>query len=86
MGVWYGVAKRQELAGDHAASGRSRFFAVLVPALLHGLYDYIATQQTEELTGVFLGFVALLFLVAYVLAVRTARHDRYLGTTPPSWF
>ena len=86
MGVWYGVAKRKELAGNPGASRVSRFFAVLVPALLHGLYDYIATQQTEELTGVFLGFVALLFLVAYVLAVRTARHDRYLGTTPPSWF
>ena len=86
MGVWYGVAKRKELAGNPGASRASRFFAVLVPALLHGLYDYIATQQTEELTGVFLGFVALLFLVAYVLAVRTARHDRYLGTTPPSWF
>ena len=78
MGVWYGVAKRQELAGDHAASGRSRFFAVLVPALLHGLYDYIATQQTEGLTMVFVVFVAALFFVAYRLAVATAARDRYL--------
>ena len=78
MGVWYGVAKRQELAGDHAASGRSRFFAVLVPALLHGLYDYIATQQTEGLTMVFVVFVAALFVVAYRLAVATAARDRYL--------
>ena len=81
MGVWYGVAKRKELAGELSAARWSRFFAVLVPALLHGLYDYIATQQTEELTGAFLGFVALLFLVAYVLAVRTARQDRYMDTT-----
>lgn len=79
MGVWYGVAKRQELAGDRAASGRSRFFAVLVPALLHGLYDYIATQQTEGLTLVFVVFVALLFFAAYRLVVATAARDRYLA-------
>ena len=79
--LWYGVAKRKELSGELSAARWSRFFAVLVPALLHGLYDYIATQQMEELTGAFLGFVALLFLVAYVLAVRTARQDRYMDTT-----
>ena len=82
MGVWYGVAKRQELAGDQAASGRSRFFALLVPALLHSLYDYIATQQTEGLTPVFVVFVAALFFVAYRLAVATAARDRYLDPQP----
>ena len=82
MGVWYGVAKRRALYGDPAGSRRSRGFAVLIPALLHGLYDYIATQQTEGLSLVFVVFVVLLFVVAYRLAVSTARGDRYLDPPP----
>ena len=81
MGVWYGVAKRQELAGEGTASRRSRCMAICVPALLHGLYDYIATQQTEGLSLVFVAFVAVLFFVAHRLAVTTAQSDRYLD--PP---
>ena len=83
MGVLYGVAKRQAHAGDEAASRRSRHLAVWIPALLHGLYDYIATQQTEGLSLVFVVFVAALFFVAYRLAVATARRDRYME--PPRW-
>ena len=81
MGVWYGVAKRQEMAGDPEASRRSRRMAVILPALLHGLYDYIATQQREGLSLVFIAFVAVLFVTAYRLAKRTARNDRYID--PP---
>ena len=83
MGVLYGVAKRQQLAGDEAGSRRSRWLAVLLPALLHGLYDYIATRQTEKLSLVFVVFVAVLFFVAYRLAVATARRDRYLEPPRP---
>ena len=86
MGVWYGVAKRQELAGYEAASRRSRFLAVLFPALLHGLYDYIAIRQTEELSLIFVAFVAALFFVAHRLAVATASRDRYLDPPPGDGF
>ena len=78
MGVFYGVAKRLQLAGNPTASGWCRFFAVLVPAILHGWYDYIATQQSENLTSVFVTFVVLLFFATYFTAAMTAKHDRYL--------
>ncbi len=80
MGVWYGIAKRQEMFGHERASSFSLFLAVLLPALLHGLYDYIATQQTEELSMVFVVFVAALFFVSYHLAAATARRDRYIDS------
>ena len=83
MGVLYGVAKRQALAGDEAGSRRSLHLAVWIPALLHGLYDYIATQQTDGLSMIFVVFVVVLFFVAYRLAVSTARRDRYMD--PPRW-
>ena len=80
MGVWYGVAKRQEMAGEPEASSRSRRLAVVLPALLHGLYDYIATQQRESLSLAFIAFVAVLFMTAYRLAKKTAQHDRYIDS------
>lgn len=83
MGAWYGVAKRRELMGDAEGSKRSRFFALLVPAFLHGLYDYIATLEREDLGSIFLVFVAILFVVAYRLAVNTARRDRYIRSPEP---
>ena len=82
MGVFYGVAKRQLLAGDVESSLWSRRLAVLLPVLLHGLYDFIATQQTDGLSVVFIVFVALLYFVAYRLAATAARNDRYLDPPP----
>ena len=78
MGVWYGVARRQEMWGYPEDARRSRVMAVVLPALLHGLYDFIATQQRESLSLVFVAFVAVLFVAAYRLAKRTASHDRFI--------
>ena len=78
MGVWYGAAKRQEMWGYPQNAKRSRVMAVVLPALLHGLYDFIATQQRESLSLVFVAFVAVLFVAAYRLAKRTACNDRFI--------
>jgi hypothetical protein len=73
------------MAGQPEASRRSRCFALLVPALLHGLYDDIATRQARELGLIFVVFVAVLFFVAYRLAVTTARQDRYMERPAEPW-
>ena len=78
MGVWYGVARRQEMWGYPEDARHSRVMAVVLPALLHGLYDFIATQQRESLSLVFVAFVAVLFVAAYRLAKRTANNDRFI--------
>ena len=83
MGVFYGVAKRQDMAGQTAASGRSRRMAVLLPTLLHGLYDYLATHDSESLMLVFLAFVALLFVFSWRLARAQADRDRYIDEGYP---
>ena len=83
MGAWYGSAKRRELQGDEQRSTRCRFMAVLVPALLHGTYDFIAVRQTEAMSTVFVVFVLGMFLVASGLVRRMSRQDEYLN---PSWY
>ena len=82
MGAWYGAAKKRELAGKPGHSARCRWMAVLVPVLLHGSYDFIASQQSEEMGGIFVGFVALMFFIAYRLVVHISKHDSYMN---PRW-
>ncbi len=85
MGVWYGMAKRLELDGRRAASRHARRLSLLLPLLLHGLYDYlILSSDGEVLAAPFLIFAALLFFVSYRLALRAARKDRYIVS--PGWF
>ena len=81
MGAWYGMAKRYDLAGDHAASARARRLSVLLPALIHGAYDFIASMDTDWLLVIFLVFVVALFVISLRLVKRLARTDEYI--TPP---
>ncbi len=77
MGVWYGLAKRAETEGDQEKSLHFRRLAVLIPMVLHGAYDYIATMGDEHL-WVFIAFVAALFLTSFFLIKKASREDRPL--------
>ncbi|MBQ3404661.1 MAG: PrsW family intramembrane metalloprotease [Oscillospiraceae bacterium] len=79
MGVFYGIAKKMDNFGNQADAFRYRIAAIMVPALLHGAYDFIATQQTMASTWLFVIFVLILFAAAFYLTRKTAREDRYIS-------
>ena len=87
MGVYYGRAKRYDNDGDFVKAKRCRTMAVLMPALLHGAYDFIATMEDPNCEWVFLVFVLALFAVSLKL-VRVGSHsDRYIdGGEGPLFF
>ena len=74
MGVFYGLARKAENQGESDNSLIFRICTVLVPVLLHGAYDYIASTNTN--TWYFVAFIAALFIVSYWLVVRMSREDR----------
>ncbi len=78
MGTWYGLAKRAELRGKKGKSVLFSILAFLIPALLHGIYDYAATSQPLELGWIFLPFVGGLFLVSWLLVKLMSRYDGYI--------
>ena len=78
MGVWYGIAKRYSLYGCERESKRARWLCVIVPALLHGCYDFIASLETEVFVLVFLVFVAAMFFTALRMVKRVSQRDRYM--------
>ena len=78
MGCWYAQAYEMDRRGDARASKRLRVLSVLLPALLHGAYDYLAVGVGNRSGWFFLGFVALLFIITYRLIGRLSREDRYI--------
>lgn len=78
MGVYYGIAKRHDYAGEWGRSKLCRMAAVIVPVFLHGLYDFIAGQEGGGLGWTFVIFVAALFVASNTLVKRFSRKDCYI--------
>ncbi len=76
MGFFYGIARAFENAGKLKEAKLSRVLTVLVPALLHGAYDYIASSDGN--TWFFVAFIAVLFIISYRVVGKAAKADRFI--------
>ena len=52
--------------------------AAIVPALLHGAYDFIASMEYMMGGWYFVIFVVILFAVSFVLVNRMSKRDQYI--------
>ena len=75
MGGWYGLAKRKQQQGWDSASRLARFLAVLIPTIVHGAYDFIATAETQFIH--FVMFVVLMFIVCFYTIKKLSADDKY---------
>lgn len=78
MGAWYGSAKRADNYGYPEKCRFYRLLSVLVPMLLHGSYDFIATRPEERFTWIFVIFIAAMFLISFRLVRRLSDQDSYI--------
>ncbi len=78
MGIFYGIARKQAYRNEAGKSKFTRFLAVFVPALLHGTYDYIATDESGEGTLYFIGFVIIMFVVTFLLVGKSSKNDKVI--------
>lgn len=78
MGAFYGLAKRYDNYGNKIKSDLCRKLAFLVPVLLHGAYDFIASMEVQGYALAFLAFVGVMFFVAYTMIRKLSRDDRYI--------
>lgn len=78
MGAWYGMARWYENYGEYDKSRRYRRLALIVPTLLHGCYDFIATISGTMFGMIFVVFVVLMFAAARRTVMRLSQDDRYI--------
>ncbi len=64
MGIYYGAAKRYSIEGDHGKAMTETFKALIIPILIHGIYDSLAFLGEYGTTIVLLGFVLFMYIVA----------------------
>ena len=76
MGAFYGAARSARSDGELRVSARLRRLSVVIPALLHGTYDFIAGSGQSTLW--FIVFVALMFFAASRTVKRMSARDRYI--------
>ena len=73
MGLWYGAARHMANEGKHVAAFVCNLMALVLPMLIHGMYDYIATMGS---TSVFFIFIAIMFYASFRIVKRGSEHDR----------
>lgn len=78
MGVFYGMAKRYEYAGEYDKSKRARRLSIVVPAIMHGIYDFTATMS-QGISLIFVVFVVIMFIWASRLVKAMSKNDNYIG-------
>ena len=79
MGVFYALAKKYSLGQQKGQSTLFSVLAVVIPGLLHGTYDYIATQENASLNWYFIIFVVALFLISFLLIRKVSKSDKFLN-------
>ena len=80
MGVFYGLARHKYVNGRFRSSAVYRKSALLIPTLLHGTYDFLATRDSALYSWFFVGFVAVMFAVSLAVLLISSKHDRYLDS------
>ena len=81
MGTFYGIAKKYDYAGEKSKSILFTILSLIVPMLIHGAYDYIATLEQQDAGWYFLAFIFVLFVISYILVGQTAKEDKLIKKT-----
>lgn len=78
MGVFYALAKKYHNQHKYTASRAMRILALILPALMHGAYDYIASMEQANSGWYFAVFVAIMFIVSYIMVDKMSKQDKYI--------
>lgn len=74
MGVWYGMAKKADDKAQYVQATLYRILAFIIPVLIHGTYDYLATSDNVW----FFLFIIFLFFISYRLVIHQSQNDQYI--------
>ncbi len=81
MGCWYGAAKRWANAGEPAKAAQYRRLSVIIPVILHGSYDFLASIDGSFLGLSFYPFVIVMFLISYLMVKRLSLNDKFISNS-----
>lgn len=78
MGAFYGVSKLHESNRDEPNAKQCKKLSVIVPVLLHGTYDFIASRSASAIDLLFVAFIGFMFWFAYRTVKKLSAADHYI--------
>ena len=78
MGLFYSRAKFFEAYGYRGKARHSKRLALLVPMMLHGFYDFCLMMSDDRLIYVFLVFVVIVDIAAFLTVKKQSKEDYYI--------
>ncbi len=76
MGYYYGQEKYLTNMNNKFLAGHYRRMSLWIPVLIHGFYDYVATEENFLFTIIFLAYVITLDIFAFRAVRRYAKADK----------
>lgn len=73
MGIYYAGTKL------YRHNKRYGVLSVVVPMLIHGTYDFVATLNMDYSMLIFIGFLIIIYASANSIVNKSSRNDRYIS-------
>lgn len=75
-GYFFGLAKNSSKIGDKRSKKYYLIFALLIPILMHGTFDFLLLIENEIMLAVFYAFVAVLYLISYLNVEKVSKTEQ----------
>ncbi len=79
MGIYYGTAKYYSTYSNKSMAKRNLIYAIIMPTLLHGFFDYCLFVETTFSIIVFYLFVICMYVVSFRNIKRYSDEDFYFN-------
>ena len=73
MGYYLGRAKQAEFNNNQKFSNKDLALSLIVPILVHTIYDYFLFSQEEYMIGLFVIFVIVIYIVCFKLVKKLSK-------------
>lgn len=84
MGYFYGMARNYHARNEKAMVALDKVLALAVPLLIHGLYDFALSVDSDAVSFGGLAFTAVVFILAVAQVRWSSKQDSYIvGTDVP---
>lgn len=82
MGVFYAYSKKADILGMKSTKASCTALALLVPMMIHGIYDALAMTYSEIAYTLFYVFVAFIWVVSIWTVRKMSAEDHLAGFYP----
>ena len=75
MGYYMGLSKVEELNNNKSLSNRYMFYSLLIPSLIHTMYDTLAFSKASGSLAEFIIFTALLYVISLLIVKKVSNNN-----------